>query len=116
MSDSRSYCECWERPWGVKRHRPCRRLDQVLYHEAQLYHSSYRGLREYVSVVFDLFPLLTVPHHSADFENQGAYRLAKLHDPDGKRTIGTFWASRAILHLLTLFFRCLDQARQNSNW
>ena len=26
---------------------------------------------------------------SADFENQGAHRLAKQHDPEGKRTIGT---------------------------
>lgn len=26
---------------------------------------------------------------TADFENQGAHRLAKLHDPEGKRTIGT---------------------------
>lgn len=25
---------------------------------------------------------------TADFENQGAHRLAKLHDPHGKRTIG----------------------------
>ncbi|RXW23695.1 hypothetical protein EST38_g2159 [Candolleomyces aberdarensis] len=31
--------------------------------------------------------LLTVACET-DFENQGAYRLAKLHDPDGKRTIG----------------------------
>ena len=27
---------------------------------------------------------------SADFENQGAHRLAKQYDPEGKRTIGTF--------------------------
>ena len=26
--------------------------------------------------------------HAADFENQGAHHLAKLDDPDGKRTIG----------------------------
>lgn len=25
---------------------------------------------------------------TADFENQGAHRLAKHYDPDGKRTIG----------------------------
>ena len=31
--------------------------------------------------------LLSFP---ADFENQGAHRLAKQHDPEGKRTIGTF--------------------------
>jgi hypothetical protein len=31
--------------------------------------------------VFDFFLL-------ADFENQGAHRLAKEHDPEGKRTIG----------------------------
>ena len=24
----------------------------------------------------------------ADFENQGAHRLTKTHDPEGKRTIG----------------------------
>ena len=30
--------------------------------------------------------------HAADFENQGAHHLAKLNDPDGKRTIGeSFW-------------------------
>jgi hypothetical protein len=26
---------------------------------------------------------------TADFENQGAHHLAKQHDPEGKRTIGT---------------------------
>ena len=27
---------------------------------------------------------------TADFENQGAHHIAKQHDPEGKRTIGTF--------------------------
>lgn len=27
----------------------------------------------------------------ADFENQGAHHLAKLNDPDGKRTIGEYF-------------------------
>jgi hypothetical protein len=46
-----------------------------------------------------LFPLSVAPLQeesdylllvifSADFENQGAYELAKGNDPDGKRTIG----------------------------
>jgi len=34
------------------------------------------------------FPWLTWLLDEADFENQGAHRLAKHHDPEGKRTIG----------------------------
>ena len=39
----------------------------------------------------------------ADFENQGAHRLAKLHDPEGKRTIGTFiHSSRLSLNFINI--------------
>ena len=31
---------------------------------------------------------LVLTSHAADFENQGAHRMAKQHDPDGERTIG----------------------------
>jgi len=38
----------------------------------------------------------------ADFENQGAHRLAKQYDPDGKRTIGKVPTLCIHLSLLTL--------------
>jgi hypothetical protein len=31
-------------------------------------------------------------YFTADFENQGAHRLAKQYDPEGKRTIGNDFA------------------------
>ena len=54
---------------------------------------------------------------SADFENQGAHRLAKQHDPEGKRTIGTLIP--VILTRLSLNFhqytRCAYKTRSYSN-
>jgi len=38
----------------------------------------------------------------ADFENQGAHRLTKQYDPDGKRTIGKVPTLCIHLSLLTL--------------
>jgi len=46
--------------------------------------------------------LLTLFIYLADFENQGAHRLAKQYDPDGKRTIGKFPTLCIHLNLLTL--------------
>ena len=39
----------------------------------------------------------------ADFQNQGAQELAKVHDPQGKRTIGKFAIPMRIAYRLTLF-------------
>ena len=36
-----------------------------------------------------LFSPIHINISTADFENQGAHHLAKQHDPEGKRTIGT---------------------------
>ena len=32
--------------------------------------------------------IMTCSHAAAEFENQGAYQLARSFDPDGKRTVG----------------------------
>lgn len=42
----------------------------------------------------------------ADFENQGATRLTKLHDPEGKRTVGTYFQLTPCLPTLTIIPRC----------
>ena len=36
----------------------------------------------------NLLEFLPLTPYTADFENQGAHQIAKLHDPDGQRTIG----------------------------
>ena len=60
-------------------------------------------MREYVLVAI-LRSLLTLflKKIIADFENQGAHRLAKQYDPDGKRTIGKFLTLCIHLSSLTL--------------
>lgn len=49
----------------------------------------------------------------ADFENQGAHRLAKSQDPEGKRTIGKYFCLEIErrLPLITVPDRCSHQAR-----
>jgi len=36
---------------------------------------------------------------TADFENQGAHQIAKVYDPQGKRTIGKFYFLVSLYHL-----------------
>jgi hypothetical protein len=54
--------------------------------------------------------LLTVACET-DFENQGAHRLAKEKDPEGRRTIGMsfFFHLSVLLIDFVMFCRCVDE-------
>ena len=41
--------------------------------------------------------------HTADFQNQGAQRLAQKYDPEGKRTIGMASRPLSFRYELTVF-------------
>jgi len=59
-------------------------------------------MREYVLHCRSTLATDTFKNFIADFENQGAHRLAKQYDPDGKRTIGKVPTLCIHLSLLTL--------------
>lgn len=51
---------------------------------------------------------------TADFENQGAHHLAKQHDPNGQRTIGSYARPSCDPSSLTPPYRCTHKAGSNS--
>jgi hypothetical protein len=65
------------------------KFGDLIHQKTQLYNSTHRRLRKWVLMVNQIwFILIAQWSIAADFENQGAHRLAKQYDPQGKRTIG----------------------------
>ena len=58
-----------------------------------------------------IFTIVLSRVRSADFENQGANRLTKLHDPEGRRTVGVCHAVEISFtaQLLTITSRCANK-------
>ena len=71
-----------------RRYKPGRKPSGIIHQTTVLHYTLDCCLRKYVASSSSGDVFLTNSSVKADFENQGAHRLAKQFDPEGKRTVG----------------------------